>query len=1077
MRKVRLFGKALPAWLLLCLAVSSAPVQAQESATISGRITDPSGGVVPNVIVKAEETRTGLSRSAMSDANGLYTFANMPVGNYSISAEAPGFKRSVVADVRVEVAQAVRIDLSLELGAVADRVEVTASAAALQTSDSQVGGVVETKAISDLPLNGRHFTQLMVLMPGAVERSAGTVAGAYGARPAGTAFSVNGHRSTANQYLIDGFMAKEVQHGSSSMSPIIDALREFRVQSSNYTAEFGTEAGGQINAVLKSGTNEFHGTLWEFLRNDKLDANNFFNNRAGQPRAPFRRNQFGVAAGAPIMLPWYDGRNRTFIFGAYEGTRVRKGITQLTTVPTAQLRAGNFNGVATINDPLTGQPFSGNVIPAERINPIAQTILERWVPLPNSTDPTFNWISNDPQRIGVESFNWRLDHRISDSDTIFGHYLFEDTDFRYPRLFPTDGASQKLRGQNILAGWTHLFGTRTVNEFRAGFSRFIQNEFQARAGVENVVQTLGMTGLCEVPSCWGIPQMSVSGFAQFGEHGGQAVSGPRAWRNEVYQWQDSVYHTVGAHNIRFGVTVKRHRDNFPEAIYPRGVYSFNGFLTGHPFGDYLLGLPRQTQTSIDLFSPHFRNSAVEPWIQNDWRVTSDLTLNFGLRWEWAGRPVSKDNTISSIIFDPNGAARLITAKDPQGYPSSLAYDDWNNFAPRFGFAYNPSFARRTVIRGAWGIFYQREAMNTWVDLAINTPFISQTLITLDADPSSQFYFGRYNLAAPTALAPPQPLLVFSVDPNWREGQVHQWNFNIQQELGFSTVAQIGYVGNRAMRLPRVTIPNQPLPGAGPVNVRRPYQNFGTVWNFDSGGDSNYHGLQIQVEKRFSHGLQFINAYTWSKCIDNTAGTFVGEPGGTAIQDNYNFAGQRGLCSQDTRHRYSLSWVYDLPFGRGRAIGTDLPRVADAILGGWQINGILTLRTGDPFSVTVQGDPANVGDGTTRADLIGKANEVSDRSVDRWFNTAAFARPANFRFGTSGRNIVIGPGINNWDLSLFKMFRIDEARQFQFRGEAFNAFNRPQFGFPGATLGTAQFGRISSTVRDPRDIQLSLKFLF
>ncbi|MCC6860774.1 MAG: TonB-dependent receptor [Bryobacterales bacterium] len=1051
------------------------PAAAQEAGSIRGIVTDPQSAVVPKVRITIEQTGTALSRSTLTGPDGSYSFANVPPGAYSITAEAPGFKKSAVENIRIEVAQSVVLDLRLEIGAVAETVQVTAAAAQLQTSDSQIGGVVETRAIEDLPLNGRNFTQLMVLMAGSTERAGGTVAGHYAERAAGTAFSVNGQRQTANQFLINGFMAKEVQHGTNSIEPIIDALQEFRVQSTNYTAEFGTEAGGQINAVMKSGTNAFHGSVWEYLRNDTLDANNFFNNRAGRERPPFRRNQFGVSGGGPFYLPKYNARNRTFIFGAYEGTRVRKGITQITTVPTPAMRAGDFRGAGTVRDPLTGDPFPNNVIPADRQSRITRTVLERYVPEPNRPGSVDNWISTDPQRIDVEQYNWRIDHKLSDSDMLFGHYLFEDTDFRYPKLFPSDGASQKFRGQNALVAWTHLMGSRAVNEFRAGFSRFIQNEYQARAGVANVVRELGMSGLCEIPSCWGIPQMGVTGFAQFGEHGGQAVSGPRAWRNEAYQWQDSFYYTAGAHSLKFGATVRRHRDNFPEAIYPRGSYSFNGFLTGQPFGDYLLGYPRSVLASIDVFSPHFRYTMVEPWIQDDWRVTPELTLNFGLRWEWAGRPVSKDNTISTVIFE-GSSARLITAKDPQGYPSALAYDDFNNLAPRFGFAYNPKFlGGRTVFRGAYGIFYQREAANTWVDLAINDPFIRQTTFSLETDPASQFYWRNFDFSRPTALSLPIPLLVFSVDTNWREGMVHQWNFNIQQSLGFNTVIQAAYVGNRGLRLPWATLPNQPDPGPGPIQPRRPYPNLGQVNGLGSGGDSNYHSLQFSAEKRFSHGMLFMAGYTYGKCISNSDSTFVGE--GTSIQNGRDFSQQRGLCTQHFSQRFTLSWLYDLPFGRGRMLMTGAPRVVDFILGGWQINGIYTARSGSPFTVTQPGDAPNTGDGSARPDQVGDPNEVQGRSIDRWFNTEAFAPAARFRWGTAGRNTVTGPGINNWDFSVFKSFAIDERRKIQFRSEFFNLFNRAEFGFPGSAVGTAQFGRISGTTRDPRDVQLSLKFLW
>jgi hypothetical protein len=908
----------------------------------------------------------------------------------------------------------------------------------------------------------------MVLMAGSTERAGGTVAGHYAERAGGTAFSVNGHRQTANQFLIDGFMAKEVQHGTNSVEPIIDALQEFRVQTSNYSAEFGTEAGGQINAVLKSGSNEFHGAAWEFLRNDKLDANNFFNNRAGAARPAFRRNQFGVAGGGPII------RNRTFIFGAYEGTRVRKGITQITTVPTEAQRAGNF-GSATVTDPLTNAPFPNNTIPASRRNPITTTLADRYVPLPNRPGTVNNWISTDPQKIDVMQFNWKIDHRLSDKDHIFGHYIFEDTDFRYPKLFPTDDASQLLRGQNALISWNRTLGPRTLNEARVGFTRFIQNEFQGRAGKTNVAKELGMQGLCDFPSCWGIPQMSVTGFAQFGEHGGQAVSGPRAWRNEAFQFQDSFYHTLGAHSFKTGLIVRRHRDNFPEAIYPRGQYSFNGFLTGQPYADYILGYPRNTLTSIDIFSPHFRNSVVEPWVQDDWRISPEFTLNLGLRYEWAGRPVSKDDTISSVVYE-NGKARLITAKDPGAYPRALAYNDNNNFAPRIGFAYTPKWlGGKTVIRSAYGIFYQRELANTWVDLAINDPFIRQTNINLDTTPGSPFYFARYDLSQPTALAPPIPLLVFAVQTNWREGMIHQWNFNVQQSLGAGVVVQVSYVGNRGLRLPWATLDNQPDPGPGPVDARRPFTNLGQVNGLGSGGDSYYHGLQIQAEKRYSNGLQFIGGYTFARCISTSDSTFVGE--GTSVQNGRDFRQQRGLCTQHFSQRLTLSWVYDLPFGRGKKYGSSLGRPLDLVLGNWQINGIYTARTGAPYTATQPGDFPNVGDGSARPDLVGDPTNVTDKSIDNWFNKDAFRLADRFRWGNAGRNILIGPGINNWDFSVFKNIPIGEERRVQFRVESFNLFNRTEFGTPGSAIGTPQFARIAGTARDPRDIQLSLKFLW
>ena len=506
-------------------------LHAQQAGSIQGRAVDPTGAAVLGVKVTLENVGTNIRRDAVTDSLGVYSFANVDIGVYTLTAEAQGFKKVVVPDVKVEVAGRVLLDLTLEIGALAESVEVTAAPPQLQTSDSQIGGVVESKAISDLPLNGRNFTQLMILMAGSTERAGGTVAGHYAERAGGTAFSVNGQRQTANQFLIDGFMDKEVQHGTNAIEPIIDALQEFRVQSTNYTAEFGTEAGGQINAVMKSGANAFHGSLWEFLRNDKLDANNFFNNRVGAARPPFRRNQFGAAAGGPVLLPKYNGRNRTFIFGAYEGTRVRKGITQLTTVPTAALRSGDFTGVGTVTDPTTGQPFPNNVIPASRQNKINNTILTKWVPLPNSTG-VFNWVSTDPQNIDVEQYNWRIDHRISDKDRSSATTCSRTRTSAIPACFPPTALPRSARPE-MLASWTIPERAAAVNELRRGFNRFIAARISGRGPAKRMWSSeLGMSGLCEDPACWGIPQMNVTGFASFGEHGGQKypARGPGAWK-------------------------------------------------------------------------------------------------------------------------------------------------------------------------------------------------------------------------------------------------------------------------------------------------------------------------------------------------------------------------------------------------------------------------------------------------------------------------------------------------------------------------------------------------------------------
>jgi hypothetical protein len=963
--------------------------------------------------------------------------------------------------------------------------DVTANAVALQTEDSQVGGVVETKAIGDLPLNGRDFTQLMILLPGASEGTpSGTTGKHYVERVAGLSFSVNGQRSNYNEFLIDGFMAKEVQSGTAAVSPIIDSLMEFRVQTSNYSAQFGTEAGGQVNTVLRSGTNALHGALWEYLRNNDFDANDFFSNLSGRPRGDYRRNQFGAAAGGPVMLPKYNGHNRTFIYGAFEDTKMVQGVTPtLTTVPTADQRQGIFTSV--VKDPVTGLAFPNNQIPANRISSINSTILQKWVPLPNNGTGTLNWYANYPSTLAGLYSNWRIDQRISNKDSIFGHYLFNDTSYNWAKTFPTDGTTDATRGQNVLGDWTHIFGPRALNDFHIGYSRFFENEFEIREGKEDVAKELGIIGLCERPSCWGIPQENVTGYQFFGEHGGvQPRSGPRGWSNQFYQIQDSFSRQAGSHSTSFGLAVNQNFDNFVQVITPRGNYSYDGRFTGgagnlnNALADYLLGIPYTTALANTLSNAHWRYTGFEPFIQDDWRVSSELTLNLGFRYEMNKWPRAKRNDIVTLLLNPStGTAQPVTGQNPGNLPPTLKYMDWHNLDPRVGFAYNPKvLGGKTVFRAAYGIFTQREGINSYGNEAGNPPFQQTATININNTTTDPLYFGNFNLANPWGLATAALPTITTMPPDFQNGRVQQWNFDIQQSLPASMLLDVAYVGNHDSHLALLTVVNNRPPGPGPTTTNKPYPAYAGISFIRSIGDANYNGLQVKLEKRYSSGLQFISSYTYSKCIDNGPGTNVGE-GGTFAQDaTHNLQAARGPCSQDARQRYSLSGIYALPFGKGRAFLSQVSRAEDAILGGWQFNGILTLRSGQPFTVVMSSDVANVG-GTTWANAVGNPNEGAPRTIYQWFNKAAFVSPAQYTFGNEGRDMVVGPPVNNVDLSLFKVFTVTEHESFQFRAEFFNALNHSQFALPAATLGVPTFGQISSTLHPARQIQLSLKFLF
>jgi hypothetical protein len=1067
---------------IVCIAFGLA--SAQERGGIVGSVVDQSGAEVSGAKIMVTNSGTGQVRTASSSSSGEYAVPNLPVGVYTATAEQPGFKRATIGNIKVDVQQTVRIDFSLQVGQVTDQVTVTGVAPLLQADDAQIGALVENKRVEDLPLNGRNFTQLALLVPGATEGTAGNYAATFGlgTRGSGVSFSINGQQSSYNQFLIDGVPAKENQHESNSISPSVDAIQEFRVQTSNYSAELGTEAGGQINLVTKSGTNRLHGTAYEFLRNDVFDGSNFF---SGGTKPELRRNQFGGTLGGPIR------RNKTFFFGSYEGTRIRKGFTQTGLVPNTQERAGNFSDLLplgiTIYDPTTHVPFAGNVIPSGSISPIASTILEQFVPLPNTAPPdqpfdpnlATNYVSNDTNKINVYQVIGRLDHHFTDKDAVFGRYIIEDVDNISPKLFPTDSFRQKSRGQNAEISFSHIFSSNKLNELKLAYNRFRQNEVVGNAFHRDVVAELAIAGLCQQPACWGVPEMDISPYLSFGEHGlGQVVSGPRGWRSEIFHIGDAFSYSKGAHSLKFGLTMERHRDTFPETIFPRGIFGFDGRFTSvdgntpnstTALADFLLGLPRTSLASIDEFDPHFENTDLYPWFQDDWRVTSTLTLNLGLRYEWSGRPISENDTISNIDIS-GGTAQLITAKDHSqfGFPRSLVDNDNNNFAPRLGFAWSPSQVKRYVLRGGYGIFYQRETSNSWIDLAINPPFINQTFFILDSTQAGSFDFQN-----PFALAPPIPLLFFAIDKHWRDGYVQEWNLDNQFSITPNLVVDIAYVGNKGTRLPNLIPINQAVPGPGDVQSRRPFPNFGSL-NFRlSNSSATYHGLQTRVERRFANGFSFLASYTFSKAI-NDASIYENDPGPQNVRD---LRAEKGLASQDVRQRLVMSYVYELPFGRGKRFGSSSTGVSQQLIGGWQVNGITTLQSGQPFTPILGFDNADVGDGTARPDLVGDPILArGDRSRLRWFNTDAFAAPAPGTFGTAGRNPVIGPGLNNFDFSVVKRFEFSEQRSLEFRTEVFNIFNHSNFVTAGNVLGTPSFGQLTSA-RDPRDIQFGFKFLF
>jgi hypothetical protein len=1079
------------------------------ASRITGLIQDPTGAVIPGVTVTVRDTNRGTTQSTVTNEGGNYNFPNLSSGVYVVSAEATGFKKAASRELRLEVNQTVEFDVRMEVGDLTEQVEVTGSAPLLQTSDSQVGGVIENKQIVDFPIQARDFMQLALTVAGVVESTDNNRHQTERATWQGS-FSVHGISADYNQYLFDGMSAKEHQHATNSFSPNIDMIQEIKVETSNYSAEFGSEAGGHINIVSKGGSNELHGTLFEFNRNSKFGASARF-----ADTKPYQnRNTFGVVLSGPIA------KDRTFWLFSWEDTRLRKGFASNSTVPTAAMKDGDFSALLgtdssnaapiPIYDWTTGQPFANNRLPQSRLHPFSDRFINEFVPNPNRPGrggirPIDNYQLTDTQKTDTPQLSARVDHNFSTNDRIFYRFSWSDTSTVAPQVFPAFGYSQDMATYHTVLNYSKTLSPTSVFEFRAGYSRFNQIEATESAFVRDVAAELGLRGACSAnPSCWHAPFWGVQDFSTIGNPSGptlgQGVSGPRGWKNEIFEAGARYYLTKGSHNLRMGFDVRKYRDTFPEAIRPAGDHAFNGQWTnsrvpgasgptsrGFALADALLGLPQRIQASIDIFDPNFSSFSYFPWFQDDWKVTSKLTFNIGVRYEWAGRPISRNDSISNFLETTPGTGRIMTPATrppppgfsttfiaaPSEFNRSLLLNDNNNFAPRFGFAYRAT--EKTVVRGAYGIFYQRDNACTWIGLSINSPWIRTGDVTLGVNQND---FNTYPIDDLTPVvnfvAPGSRPSVIALNVDWEDSYVQQWNLYIERSLSDSMVAKIGYVGNHAVGLRRQISPfNSPKPGAGPVQSRRPFQDLSTVTMRQSGGQSTYNGLELQFENRYRNGLSFVTAYTFSKTLDNNQSVDVWIGGNDALS--------KGPSALHLSDRFSFSGIYELPFGRGRKFGNGMHRAADALVGGWDISSIVVLRTGNPLFVTTQGNIANT-DNITQVPIRLDDPNLSrgERNWDSpFFRTDVWLNPAQFTLGNAGVRPLFGPGNRRWDFAIYKRFDFDERKQLQFRAEFFNFTNHPNMGNPGTAFGSASFGRVTSAwgLDNPREIQFGLKLLF
>jgi Carboxypeptidase regulatory-like domain/TonB dependent receptor len=1086
------FGLFL-ALLLVCPLTALAQ---QETATITGEVRDASGAIVPKAIVTVTNVGTGIAITTESNDQGSYTVPSLRPGDYSVTVEANGFTKVLRSGITLQVAQVARIDVTLQAGQLTEMVEVAAAAPLLETQTSSRGSVIDQKKIVDLPLNGRDYNQLALLSPGVLP---GTP------RLASVNFkgvlNVNGNRTFNNVFLLDGvdnisysnsFRGENVQ----LVQPSIEALQEFKIQTNAYSAEFGRSSGAVVNATIKSGTNTVRGSLYEFLRNDALDANNFFSNALGAPKPRRQRNQFGGAAGGPLV------RNKTFWFGDYEGLRENEGVPRVRLVPTAAEKAGLFS--TAVMDPFApGRPaFSQNaagqwVIPRDRWDPVGAAIVAL-IPDPNVAGTTI-YASTPVTTTRQDQFDVRIDHQIASQMTFFGRYSFVDTDTFRPGPLPglaegsfNDAFGSNLnRSQGLALGLTWTLSSSLVGDFRFGFARGNYFTYPPNFGIDGAVE-VGLRNVPNDPSIvGGVPKVNIQGLDAVGRHTSTPqFQTPRSWNPRwTFSW------SRGAHFIKFGGELLHVQTRINDLNATIGRMNFENRFTNRAVGDLLLGLPSQLALTSLTVTDQGQDMQFY-FVQDDYRLTSKLTLNLGLRYEYATPPRDKENRFAN--FDPE-TGTMVFAQDGGIFERSLIHPDRNNFAPRVGFAYTP--ASRWVVRGAYGVFYThtvrqgREGL-----LGFNPPYLVdnllQTTVSGAAAVASAAPFILVN-GYPSGLLDPNSLSPTvgrrAQDANQRTPYIQQYNLGIQYQLLDDLVLDVAYVGNKGTKLNGFRNLNQ---RAVIVNANgshsagdRPYPAFGDIQWMENRVSSTYNSLQTRLEKRFSKGLTGLISYTWGKALTGAPDHISTSGGGAGVdtgtfrepQDGNNLRAERGLAEFDIKHRFVASYVYELPFGHGRRFGSDWPKAADLLLGGWQVTGIHVLQSGLGLTATLGGATVlNIGgERRARPNLVGNPElPESERTLNRWFNTDAFAafNPSPQAFGDAGVGIMRGPGYANFDFTFAKNFNLNEQRYVQFRTEVFNAFNRANFGPPNVMRDSTGFGQIL-TASTARIVQFGLKFYF
>ena len=1185
----------------------------KDTGSIVGTVTDPTGAVVANAGVQVTDVERGQTFRTTTNESGEFVASPLHIGHYTVTVEKSGFKKAVSEAVELNVQGRVAINISLQVGQLTEQVVVTGAAPLLETETSELGQVVDGSRVSTLPLNGRNFAQLALL-------STGTAPSEPGARDeGGYGFSANGARSLQNNFLLDGVdnnsnLPDLLNETNFVIQPPVEALQEFKVQTNAYSAEFGRGNGAIVNAVIKSGTNRIHGSAWEFLRNNKLDGRNYFDPVGPVPQ--YQQNQFGATLGGPISIPGlYNGRNRSFFFVDYEGFRVRQAQTQTAFIPPAEWRTGDFsslidyttvtgtdcNGVNTYageifdarlaivpKDPNsslqpcgvpfqydnTGQPL--NIIPATPVvvgggslDPLALRLAALY-PTAGPIDPNSgnNFVANPVRRETRNNFDIRVDQKFTDKDNTFFRFSYESQPSFIPGTFGglADGGGffsgdENFSYRSFATSWTHVFKPELINEFRLGYNRVNAQRLGLNANTNvSADPSINFPGVPFAPGIGGLPQLTFSDVAQLGS----PTFLPSKELQNSYTLSENLTWVRGRNTWKFGTEIRREEFTIFQPAAPRGTLDFNSTLTDNPqaigtggtgFASFMAGFTDGGSINNLHNVDYFRNTYAF-YAQDDWKVTPNIVLNLGLRYELFGTVSDRFNDMGNFdlgnptnptIIVPKGQTAQLTPFIAQYVSISatgsrgLINSDRNNFAPRIGMAWQ--FAPKSVLRAGYGIFYGGQENGPYSNPSpgFNPPFFTNESFVSpcgapaanSSDPATLQDCRVTNLRALAggfpgdALVNPNTPIFFSVDKNLRTPYMQQWHLGIEQELPGNSVFALTYAGSKGTKLYTFFNGNQAQPSADPgaaTAPRRPVSatligatepcsanpdNCSPVFDtgidsFRSTGSSNYHSLQARFEKRFSKGLQFQTSYTWAHSLDIASNANLGP-----TQNNSDFRDFRipqqeyGNSDFDVRQRLVISSIYELPIGHGKHFLGNASGVANQIVGGWNITNIITISTGNWYTVLdANGDFANADGGaggvSQRPDTVGDPNHAGPVAANpgcvapakihtpaAWFNTCAFVDPALGSFGNTGRNTIESPGIRNWDFSVFKHFKTTERTELEFRAEFFNILNHtnflfantgPQNGNNATILGTSQFGSLTAA-RAPRQIQFALKFSF